>query len=156
MPVVTLRAYADRSAALATIARQSCFRLGILLAACQRRTAGRGWLAKGRRRLTYSCPVPRRSSAYLTPAAWLSEAGVWPEGPFVDDAPAAVGYAAAWARNLEAALVGINKSDLCRRVGLKRDTLYDILNGATWADTVTLVKLEVELGVTLWPARPPV
>lgn len=98
--------------------------------------------------------MPRRSQLYLTPAAWLAPGGVWPDGPWAQDAPPAVAYAAHWAKGLQAALVGINKSALCSAIDIKRDTLYDILNGTTWADTVTLVKLENELGVTLWPAQP--
>jgi hypothetical protein len=39
-------------------------------------------------------------------------------------------------------------------VEIKRDTLYEVLNGNTGADMSTLIKLETELSVTLWPRRP--
>lgn len=104
--------------------------------------------------LPYAWPVPRRSRSFLTPAAWLADGGTWPDGPFSDDAPTAVLYAAHWSRTLAGALAGVNKSALCSIAEIKRDTLYEILNGTTWADTITLVKLESALGVGLWPPAP--
>ena len=104
--------------------------------------------------LPYPWPVPRRSRLYLTPAEWVAPGGSWPVGPFLDDSPHAVAYAAHWATVLADALDGANKTAVCAAVEIKRDTLYEILNGNTWADTITLIKLETELSVTLWPRRP--
>jgi hypothetical protein len=105
--------------------------------------------------LPYPWPVPRRSRSYLTPAAWVADGGAWPDGPFSAEAPAVVAYAVHWARTLDAALEGVNRSRLCETIEIRRDTLYDLLNGGTWGDTITLMKLERELGITLWPPEPP-
>lgn len=96
--------------------------------------------------------MARRSGEYLTPVQWLAEHGTWPDGPFLESSPLAVEYAAHWAEALAEALQGVNRSHLCSAIQIKRDTLYDILGGRTWADTITLIKLETHLDVSLWPA----
>ena len=68
--------------------------------------------------------------------------GTWPDGTFSQDAPDAVAYAVAIALALAAALKGRNKSEVAAAAGLERSTLYDILAGQTWPDTVTLARLE--------------
>ncbi|SDS83512.1 Helix-turn-helix [Nocardioides scoriae] len=97
--------------------------------------------------------MPRRSSLYRVPNQWLS-AGTWPRGTFTADAPDAVAHAVAIAMALAAALEGRNKSEVAAAAEIERSTLYDILAGKSWPDTVTLAKLEAHLGQTLWPATP--
>ena len=98
--------------------------------------------------------MPRRSALYRTPNAWVSEGGAWPAGPFVADAPPPVRYAAFIAAALADALDGRARAEVARAAGLERSTLYDLLNGSTWADTITLAKLEIVLSASLWPERP--
>ena len=99
--------------------------------------------------------VPRRSSEFsASPRSWLTD-GEWPHGALADDAPPPVKYAAHVAGALSAALVGRNKTDVARAAGIERSTLYDVLAGNTWADLVTLAKIEVVLNVSLWPSEPP-
>jgi len=81
--------------------------------------------------------------------------GSWPDGQFSADAPAEVAHAVAIAVALSAALEGRSKKDVAEAARIERSTLYDILTGRSWPDTVTLVKLETVLGVTLWPVVPP-
>jgi DNA-binding phage protein len=97
--------------------------------------------------------VPRRSSAYGAPREWLRE-GSWPDGTFSADTPEPVAHAVAIAVALDAALRGRNKSEVATGAGIERSTLYDILSGNAWPDTLTLAKLESHLGVTLWPDSP--
>lgn len=97
--------------------------------------------------------MPRRSSSYRVPCEWLVE-GTWPDGKFAADTPAAVAHAVAIARALSEALRGENKSQIAARAEIERSTLYDILAGKSWPDTVTLAKLERELSLTLWPQSP--
>ena len=99
--------------------------------------------------------MPRRSALYSTPRAWLRD-GEWPTGRFAADAPDAVAYAVHIAITLGVRLDGVNKSQAATAAGLKRSTLYDLLGGHTWADLVTLAKLEQALDVSLWPPAPPV
>jgi DNA-binding phage protein len=99
--------------------------------------------------------VPRRSRTFGVPSQWVV-AGKWPDtAQFSDDAPEAVAHALAIAIALAAALEGKNKSKVAQAAQIERSTLYDIIAGNTWPDTVTLAKLEAELGVTLWPSTPP-
>ena len=37
---------------------------------------------------------------------------------------------------------------------IDRSTIYDILAGRSWPDTVTLAKLERHLNLGLWPTHP--
>jgi hypothetical protein len=98
--------------------------------------------------------VPRRSSAYRAPQDWLVS-GTWPDGSFDPETPVAVAHAVAISVALTAALQGRNKSDVAKAAQIERSTLYDMLNGTTWPDTVTLANLEAILEVTLWPSKPP-
>ena len=81
--------------------------------------------------------------------------GEWPDGVFSDDAPEVVAYAVEVSRLLGAAMVGVNKSRLAQEAEVDRATLYALLGGTTWADMVTLGKLERVLRVSLWPQDPP-
>ena len=87
------------------------------------------------------------------PRDWISQ-GTWPDGPFTKDAPEDVAVAVAIARALDTALEGRNKSEIAKAANIERTTLYDILAGRSWPDTVTLAKLERELSQGLWPPFP--
>jgi hypothetical protein len=97
--------------------------------------------------------MPRRSNSYRVPCEWLAT-GSWPDGTFEAETPDAVAHAVAIARALREALGDRNKSDLAGRAGIERSTLYDILAGKSWPDTVTLANLERELSTSLWPETP--
>ena len=97
--------------------------------------------------------MPRRSASYRAPSDWL-ETGTWPDGTFAADAPVEVAHAVAIALALTAALEDRNKSEVAAAAQIERSTLYDILNGRTWADTLTLAKLEAHLQTSLWPSDP--
>lgn len=98
--------------------------------------------------------MPRRNGSFRTPTGWLAE-GEWPEGVFDSDTPEVVAHAVAVAKALSAALEGRSKTEVCARAGIERSTLYDVLGGKTWADIITLAKLENTLGVVLWPVTLP-
>lgn len=97
--------------------------------------------------------MPRRSQQYAIPREWV-EAGQWPDGPLAPDAPEVVQYAIHISQQLRAAIAGKSKVDVARRAGIERTTLYDILDGRTWADTVSLARLEMALQTRLWPLAP--
>lgn len=95
----------------------------------------------------------RRTFGSKAPREWVVE-GTWPTGAFDPEAPDAVAHAVAISMALEAALVGRNKSEVADAADIRRSTLYDLLSGNTWADTVTLAKLESTLETALWPREP--
>jgi hypothetical protein len=51
-------------------------------------------------------------------------------------------------------MAGRSKVDVARQAGIERTTLYDILDGRTWADTVSLARLRSPTA-RLWPPSPP-
>lgn len=81
--------------------------------------------------------------------------GTWPDGVFAHDAPEAVAYAIEIARNLAAALGGRTKVSVAEAADVQRTTIYDLLGGRSWADLVTLAKLDEALGVRLLPPDVP-
>ncbi|HLU30988.1 MAG: XRE family transcriptional regulator [Acidimicrobiia bacterium] len=84
------------------------------------------------------------------PAAYV-ESGRWPTGAIRPDAPGATWWAAEISRRLASALAEESKSATAEATGMARSTLYDILNGTTWPDLVTLVALEEHLHVAIIP-----
>lgn len=95
----------------------------------------------------------RRTFGSRSPREWLIE-GSWPDGEFDPEAPEVLAHAVAVSVALAAALEGRNKSEVAADADIRRSTLYDILAGNTWADMVTLAKLEGCLGTGLWPREP--
>jgi hypothetical protein len=43
--------------------------------------------------------------------------------------------------------------EIARRAGVSSSIISRTINGESWVDTATLARLEVELGVDLWPRR---
>lgn len=68
-----------------------------------------------------------------------------------DDAPVAAHYALELSKNLRDATEGRALAVVAEDADIARSTLYDLLQGRTWADLQTLAKLEVTLGSRLWP-----
>lgn len=96
--------------------------------------------------------MPRKNS-FKVPREWVVS-GEWPSGSFDPETPDAVAHAVAVATALESALEGRNKSAVAAAAEIERSTLYDILAGKSWADMLTLAKLEAHLDATLWPREP--
>ncbi len=57
------------------------------------------------------------------------------------------------ARALREQLRDRSPSAVCRDAGLAGSTVQDLLAGRTWADLVTLAKLEEVVDAGLWPDR---
>ncbi|WP_172655925.1 helix-turn-helix domain-containing protein [Demequina maris] len=74
---------------------------------------------------------------------------VWPDSPVAD----AVGEVARRvALALHAAIGESSLREVAARTGVDHTTVADVLNGTAWPDTITLARLEIGLGVALWPA----
>ena len=63
---------------------------------------------------------------------------------------------AAYSRRLSKALEGANRTSIAIEAEVDRKSLYGLVSGTTWADMITLGKLERVLGVSLWPQQPPI
>jgi len=44
--------------------------------------------------------------------------------------------------------------EVARRASVSSSIISRTINGESWVDTATLARLELELGVDLWPRRP--
>ena len=80
--------------------------------------------------------------------------GGWPVGAALPGAPRALELARAISIRLSEALEGRSVTEVAETADLARSTLYDIVNGATWPDLVSLGKLNDALGIDLLPALP--
>lgn len=55
--------------------------------------------------------------------------------------------------NLRNAIGDRSIREVARVTGVDRASIAAVLNGLSWPDIVTLAKLEIGLGVSLWPGR---
>ena len=91
--------------------------------------------------------VSRRTGITGPPVSYVVE-GVWPEAELSE--PVA-GYAQDVARRLKAALAGTGFRSIGRSAGLDHTTVMAVVRGERWPDLITIAKLELALGVRLWP-----
>ena len=94
----------------------------------------------------------RRRTRAPHPAELIAR-GDWPTGQLVDGAPEEAHYAQGIARNLERALQGLSIREIAKAAGLSHSTVYDLLNGVTYGEVITIARLEDVLGTRLWPSR---
>ena len=74
----------------------------------------------------------------------------WPETP-TEDAVAEV--ARRFAMNLRAELQGLSLREAASRCGVDHTTIFSILDGRSWPELETIAKLELGMGVSLWPVH---
>jgi hypothetical protein len=94
--------------------------------------------------------VPPRRNPTGPPREYLVK-GDWPDGRLKKDAPVAARYALELSKRLREATEGRPLVSVAEEASIARSTLYDLLQGRTWADLQTLAKLETVLGCRLWP-----
>ena len=89
------------------------------------------------------------------PVAYL-EAGVWPDGQLIADAPPSASAALYLARELHVAMTESHTGQraLASATGVAHTTIGRILAGTVLCDIGTLAKLEHALGRSLWPRSP--
>lgn len=97
--------------------------------------------------------MPKRGGVTGPPSSYVVK-GDWPDGELQTGAPEAAQYAQHIAVVLARGLVARNVSQVAEDAGLARSTIYDIVEGRTWPDLITLAKLETVLDVSLWPTAP--
>ncbi|MGW0705876.1 helix-turn-helix domain-containing protein [Streptomyces sp. NPDC002643] len=95
--------------------------------------------------------MPRSNNDQL-PATYVAS-GAWPYARLVEDAPVSAYYGQAFARNLaeamEVSTIGLRA--LGDKAGVSHATISRLLRGMVLPDLGTLARLEVALGVGLWP-----
>jgi lambda repressor-like predicted transcriptional regulator len=98
--------------------------------------------------------VPGDSSRALAPRAFVL-AGPWPDAALAEHHGARV--AQALARRLAGAMRerGLSANRLAADSGVNRQTIANVLAGATWPDLLTIASLEAALDADLWPGRRP-
>ena len=76
----------------------------------------------------------------------------WPDGALWPNAPAAAYFSRAVARRLKGILADSDWTayKLAKEAGISRQTITNILTGATWSDLPTIYRLEVALQQRLW------
>jgi hypothetical protein len=79
------------------------------------------------------------------------------DGPFLDGTPTDLlgQVAQAFARNLRAAMTGRTGRGFERDSGMSNASVVRILKGQVWPDAVTIARLEVATGRSLWPPFDP-
>jgi lambda repressor-like predicted transcriptional regulator len=98
--------------------------------------------------------VPGDSSRAHPPRAFVL-AGPWPDAALAEHHGARV--AQALARRLAAAMGerAVSANRLAADSGINRQTIANVLAGATWPDLLTIASLELALDADLWPGRRP-
>lgn len=89
------------------------------------------------------------------PAAYVTDDGTWPSGPFIAGAPPHVAAIAGLATALRkiADKRGLSQRGLARETGLPLASINSIYTGALVPDTATLAALEHALDAPLWHYR---
>lgn len=99
--------------------------------------------------------MPRRSRGITGEPRDYLKSGQWPDGQFRKTAPPAVYWSAEISKRLRSAIGERTITSIAQEADLARSTIYDILNGVTWPDVVSIVKLQDTLDVELWPRWSP-
>jgi hypothetical protein len=92
--------------------------------------------------------VPRRRDTKQRPIDYVAS-GDWPHA--VLEPSLAAAYAQELARNLRQVTEGMTLREAAHLAGLDPMTIRALLNGYTWADTVSVAKLELGFDQLLWP-----
>ena len=121
--------------------RRACCRL--------RRSRARRWSVRIGCRSVLSCALPKRRNLAAHPNSYIA-AGRWPGGPLRHNAPPEAHLARAMSLRLRTAAASWVLTELARTAGISEAVLYNVLNGSTWGDVVTVARLERALGMTLW------
>jgi hypothetical protein len=87
----------------------------------------------------------------VRPAEWLTN-GSWPHGDLAPTAPPEVAVARAITIALRSAMQGQSPRSVVADANLAHTTVYDLLNGRTYGDVITIARLESSLRTSLWPA----
>ena len=98
----------------------------------------------------YRRGVPYRDLSRRRPRDYLAPGEKWPTGELVGDADPEAHFAQGIAWRLRAFTEGEKMRSVAERANVSPQTLYNILNGTSWGDVVTIQRLEAALEQRLW------
>jgi len=95
-------------------------------------------------------PSPRKQAD--TPASHVAGNGVWPDGPFKEDAPPEAHLLAAIAGRVQriADERGVALKTIADQAGLSVHAVQNLVGGRTWANARSVARIECALGAQLW------
>ena len=94
--------------------------------------------------------MSRRRGLLSTPRDYLAAGATWPDGPLVSDAPPEARLLQAISTRLRDKTSGRSTSEVARQCDLATQTVFNILNGATWAEVPSIARLEYHINIDLW------
>ena len=94
--------------------------------------------------------MTRQPGLEPNPRSYLADGAQWPAGHLRPNSPPVALLARAISRRLHKALAGRSTRQIAELAGLSHQTVINVLNGATWWDTITIARLERALDTKLW------
>ena len=94
--------------------------------------------------------MTRQTGLEPNPRSYLADGAQWPGGPLLATSPPEALLARAISKRLHEALKGRTARQIAELAGLSHQTVINVLNGATWWDTITIARLERALNIDLW------
>ena len=95
--------------------------------------------------------MPNRGRLQGEPLSYVAD-GDWLTGELIADAPVEVRACRLAIQRLELAIHDMPRGQAAAMLGISRQTLYDLLKGRNFFDTLSLARAENALGQRLWPA----
>ena len=96
-----------------------------------------------------SCRMGRNQNL-KKPCEYVQPGAQWPGGPLEPKPPPEALLIRGIAQKLEARGARKNVYKIAKRCGLTPQTIYNVLDGQTWPDLVTIARLEAHFRVRLW------
>lgn len=94
--------------------------------------------------------MPNRGRLQGEPLSYVAD-GDWLTGELIADAPVEVRACRIAAQRLELAIHDMPRGQAADLLAISRQTLYDLLKGRNFLDTLTLARAEAALSRSLWP-----
>ena len=94
--------------------------------------------------------MSRQPGLEPNPQSYLADGEQWPAGHLRHNSPPVALLARAISQRLHKALKGRSTRQIAELAGLSHQTVINVLNGATWWDTITIARLERALDTKLW------
>ena len=94
--------------------------------------------------------MSRRRGLLRTPRDYLAAGATWPDGRLLSEAPPEAHLLRAISQRLRDKTSGRSTNEIARQCDLATQTVFNILNGVTWAEAPSIARLEYHLNIDLW------
>ena len=98
--------------------------------------------------------LPSRRGLKPCPRDYLKSRGTWPHGPFWEQTPDEALFFIEVAKRLNRLCYHDNRAmtitAIAKQANLAPQTVFNLLQGKTWGDLLSIYRLEVALGARLW------